>query len=223
MIDVPPIQKIYMTAIMGILFGAAALIMFVPPWLYRFTIKSTAWFWWPLAFLGGDLHRARNPALFHFRVMGTLWARTTIVLSCITVITFGISLASTIHQQNPLLTPLGYLLVVDWRLQLWQVCAVAGSVLSLVIVFMIDYASREYRFAGETRDANLLRVAERKFGWIERVSRVRLLIVVLFWVLVGTHATLYFNGQRCWFSLTPAWQGWAQYIYGDRLPPDHCH
>lgn len=36
------------------------LILFLPAWLYRVTLKSTAWFWWPLAYLGGPLPRVKN-------------------------------------------------------------------------------------------------------------------------------------------------------------------
>lgn len=34
-----------------VLYPAVAVVMFVPTLLYRFSMKTTAWFWWPLAML----------------------------------------------------------------------------------------------------------------------------------------------------------------------------
>ena len=44
-------------------------------------------------------------------------------------------------QHNPLLTPLSYLLLVDWTLRPWQVCALMGSVLSIMLVFLVNDVS----------------------------------------------------------------------------------
>jgi hypothetical protein len=159
-------------------------IVFVPAWFYRFTLKSTWWFWWPLAFLGGDLRQARNPKLFQWKIIGSLWARASIMLSGASLLSFAtvnLVLNGTIFKHNPLLTPLGYLLVVDWKPQLWQIGALASSALSLALVFLLNDASGEYRIARESNDRALLTAAEQKFGWLERLSRVRLLFVLLFW------------------------------------------
>jgi hypothetical protein len=76
----------------------------------------------------------------------------------------------------------------------------------------------EYQIAQDTRDAKLLKAAQSKFGWIERLSRFRFLVFLAFWGLVGTHMVLYVNSKQCWFSLSPKLQEWAQGVYGDRLP-----
>jgi hypothetical protein len=157
--------------------------------------------------------------------MGSLWAWTSIALACLSLLAFVVAnlvLSGTVFQQNPMLTPLGYLLLIDWTPRLWQVCAVLGSALSLAIVFMLDHLVREYKIAQEDGDLELMRASERKFGWIERLSRLRFLLFIVFWLMVGTHAILYFNSHRCWFSVPPKFQEWAKSIYGDHLPPDHC-
>jgi hypothetical protein len=204
---------------------AIGVILYFPAWVYRLTLKSTAWFWWPLAFLRGDLRQARNPILFHWKLMGSLWARTSIMLSFLSLLAFAVSnlvINGTVFQRNPLLTPLGYLLLVDWTPRLWQICPVVGSLLSVALVFLVNDASGEYRIARDADDKELLNASERKFGWIERIARLRLLVVLLFWCLVATHAMLYINSQHCWFSLPAKLQHWVQVIYGDRLPPDSC-
>jgi hypothetical protein len=203
----------------------AFLCVYWPAWLYRITIKSTAWFWWPLAFLGGDLKRVQNPALFHWEVMGSLWARTSIVLACFSLFAFGIAHFGTlVFGENDLLIPAGRLLALDWTsLWSWQVFALMASVLSLALVFLVNDVSGRYRIAQEHGDAKLLAAAQSRFGWIERLARVRFLVLLVFWGLVGTHALLYVNSQQCWFSLSPELQTMAKRVYGDRLPrSDKC-
>jgi hypothetical protein len=92
-----------------------------------------------------------------------------------------------------------------------------------VIVYLVNDVSGQYRIAQETTDDKLLAKATSKFGWIERLVRLRFLLLLVFWGLVGTHAFLFANSQRCWFSLPTALQEWAKEVYGDRLPQsDKC-
>jgi hypothetical protein len=172
--------------------------------IYRVTIKSTAWFWWPLAFLGGDLKRIRRPEVFHWKVLGSLWARTSIALTLLSVLAFAaanLAFDGAVFERNPLLTPVGYLMLVDWKLRIWQVCVLSAAGLSMLIVNMVNDVSGEYRIAQDTQDAELLKAATSKYGWIERLTRIRFLLLVGFWGLVGTRAVLYFNSQQCWVSL----------------------
>ena len=81
--------------------------------------------------------------------------------------------------------------------------------LGLVIVFLVNDVSGESRIAQDTGDDKLLKAASDKFGWIERLSRVRLLVLLLFRGLVGTHAVLYANSIQCWFSPGPELQKWG--------------
>ena len=199
-------------------------ILFAPAWFYRLTIKSTAWFWWPLAFLGGDLQKARIRGGLKWDVMGSLWAKASIAgaigwLLCLFAAKLIFS-GAVFRKPNPLLHPFGYLLLADWNLPLWQVCALISSVLSIVLVILVDDVNGKYEIAHTANNAGLLRKAERNLGWLERLARVRLLFAVAFWCLVGAHATLFFT--RCWFSLPPTLHNWAQTIYGDRLPPNDC-
>ena len=205
-------------------YAVTIAIMFFPAWLYRLTIKSTAWFWWPLAFLGGDLQRAKNPKLFRWKVWGSLWAKASLIGAALSILAFiAVNAARpAVLAENPLITPIGYLLLVDWS-RPWQVFAVAGAVLSMTIVFLVDDIHGELEIALAQRNLGLQKAAERKFGWIERLARLRLLMFIAFWLIVGAHALLYFNSRQCWFTLSPALQGWAETVYGDRLPrPCQC-
>jgi len=203
----------------------AMLILFIPGWLYRVTLKSTALFWWPLAFLGGDLKQAKNPTLFHWKIRRSLWAKTSIALSIATIVSFIIAnlvLTGAVLHNNPLLTLFGYFLLVDWNLRPWQVLTVVIAALSIGIVYWVDDVGGDFSYARQQQDNELLTRAERRFGWIERLTRLRLVLVVVLWVMVGAQALLYFNSFGCWFNMPPNVQSWAQWVYGDRLPESRC-
>ena len=206
--------------------GALAIfILFFPAWLYRLTLKSTAWFWWPLAFLGGDLQRATNPRVFHWQVMGSLWAKASIGVAIGTLLAFAVAnFYPTLISDNPLLTPLGYLLLVDWSIRPpSQILALLGALLSLWIVLRVNDANGEYQIAQEQKNSLLLAAAERKFDRTELLSRVRLLVFIAFWLVICAHALLYFNSKQCWSTLSPELHNWAVTVYGDRIPrPRPC-
>lgn len=52
-----------------------------PAWLWRVSIKSTAWLWWPLAFLGKPTVAAARPDLYRRLVIATLWGKATIAFA----------------------------------------------------------------------------------------------------------------------------------------------
>jgi hypothetical protein len=202
-----------------------AIVVFAPSWAYRITIKSTIWFWWPLVFIGGDLRLARLPDLLHWTLMGSLWAKTSILVACLSLITFiftNVFLDGTFFENNPLITPIGYFLLIDWNLQPWQVCAISASAMSIVLVFWMNDIAGRLRIAKETSNTDLYARGMGELGWMERFARVRVLLVLSFWILVGAHALLYFNAQTCAVSLSDNVQNLAQAIYGNRTPKSIC-
>lgn len=72
-------------------YPTALLLWFFPGWFYRLTLKSTAWFWFPLAYLTSDLRDANYPELFRRRVLETLWGKTSRVIALTTLIFFVLS------------------------------------------------------------------------------------------------------------------------------------
>lgn len=207
------------------LFVFWTLVVFIPSWAYRITIKSTIWFWWPLAFIGGDLRLATKPDLLQWSLTGSLWAKTSIFVACLSLATFVLTnlfLDGAILQENPLIAPIGYLLLIDWRLKPWQICAIMTSLMSIVIVFWMNDIAGRLRIANKSADRLLLTKVVRELGWMERFTRVRFLFVVSFWTLVAGHAILYFNGQRCAVHLSAGVQRIAHALYGEQTPKDSC-
>jgi hypothetical protein len=95
------------------------------------------------------------------------------------------------------------------------------ALLSLGIVFWIDDAAGEYRNAEKNGDPAQLNSANRKLGWIG-LARLRLVLMLALWFLVGGQALLYFNSLNCWFSVPANVESWAKWAYGDKLPEKHC-
>ena len=153
--------------------------------------------------------------------MGSLWAKTSILVASASLLTIaGANLLfdGTLFKDNPLITPLGYLLLLDWTPRPWQICAVSASVLSILLVYWTNDISGQFRIAKTSGDAELLKRATVRFGWLERLSRLRLLFVLAFWLLVGTHALLYFNSTKCDLQLPDKAKEWAGNIYGTHFP-----
>ena len=204
---------------------ALILVWFLPGWLYRIILKSTVWFWWPLAFLGSETQRAREPSLFHGKrtsVSGVKRALCSPVATLLAFLVTNLLLTGAIFRTNPLLTVLGYLFVVNWSLPPWQLLALSPAILSLVIVFRINYVIGEYEYAKKEGREDLIAQALHKLGWVEFLTRLRLVLVVMFWLAVGCHTVLYFNGLKCWFIPRSDVMQYARFIYGNRTPEQNC-
>lgn len=212
------------------LFPLIALIWFLPAWFYRISIKSTAWLWWPLAFLGKPAQFDRHPKRLQETLVTSLHGRITIFLSLFTLASF---IAFNVFPQivetggaNPLLHVAGYMFLVDWsQIWPWQWLSLIVAALSVTIIFWLDMARRRHRWANEDKALGKegwgirLAWAEFEIKMIERLARLRTLCVIGFIALVGSQAFLYFNSQGCWVMPPPHVQAAAHYLYGDRAPP----
>jgi hypothetical protein len=206
-------------------FGFFLIMWFLPAWLYRITLKSTAWFWWPIAFMGADLRRAKDPDEFYRTTISSLWAKTSFTLAGATIIAFlwvNLVRSGALLESNPLLTVLGYFIIVDFSLPPWQILTVLVAGLSVLVVFMVDDAGGQYRNGKDNQNAALISRAEWKFSLIERLARFRLVSAITLWLLVGGQAFLYFNSTKCWFALPANVDQWARWAYGHKMPASLC-
>ena len=206
------------------------VLWFLPPVLYRFTLKSTAWFWGPLIlfrgpliFLGGIPPDARNPGLYRDLMIRSLSGWTSIALALLTILAWSAAnlvWTGTIFHPNPLLNMAGFLLEVDWSGQRpWQLLSVTAAVVTLVLVPWASSAGIVHDHAVRDHDPALRARSERMFRWIGRVQRSVLLpLLVLYWLIAGGYTVLYFNSQQCWFDPPVGTHILARWIYADRLP-----
>lgn len=204
------------------------LVWFVPGWIYRISIKSTTWLWWPLAFLGGPVKRALKPLDFHEDVAKSLWGVTSIALAGMTFCAYYavLFLPEIVlgGATNPLIHFIGFMFVIDWAQVLpWQWLSLAAAGLSLLIVFWLDYAIRRYRRSERDGNNSGRLWAQKQINTIERVARLRTIVVLAFIALVAGQALLFLNHKSCWFTPPPHVQALAKKIYGTRTPaPPKC-
>lgn len=202
-------------------------IWFGPGWIYRFALKSTLWVWWPLAFIADSPKLAKTPEWQHRAMFGTLIGWIAICTASYTEVFFSITkFASHALREgipdNPFLTSLGYLFVLNWSVKFWPFFVVAGPTLCLITLLWLDRTFKKYKTAKQYNYEALQREAERTFPVIERMQRVQLLLMVLYCVLVVGQAGLYLNSQNCWVSIQPNVQSWSDWLFGDKSPRSQC-
>jgi hypothetical protein len=204
-----------------VFFLIAVGTLMLPSWFFRFTVKSSAWFWGPLSYLGQDLRMGEKPELLHWQSVGSLTAKANVLSSCLVLLAFGTANIGALFQTNPLITPFGYLLLFQFP-NPWQFVALGAAGLSLLIVFWINDIWGKLEIARSTRDADLQRDANRKLGWLERVMRVRLALSLAFWGFAIVQFAIYINDQACLISL-PDWiDSLILRVYGLRFHSNAC-
>jgi hypothetical protein len=202
-----------------------AAIWFLPGWLYRITLKSTAWFWWPLSYLGDAPSRSWHAELYHRQALYSLRGRATIGLAILTVVGFiviNVVLSGAIFETNPLLTPLGFLFLLKQGVPPWQILSLLIATLSLWIVFWLNEANIVRQYGSEQNLPDIVEQAERKFYWAERLGRLRFVLFVIFQLILAGQALLFFNGRQCWFDISDTVAVRAEWLYGARMPGSDC-
>ena len=198
-------------------------LWFLPGWLYRFTLKSTAWFWWPLAYLGGPPLHANDPVLFRNLMFRTLWGWTSLFMAGVTILAWvlpALPWRAVIHHRQVFLSPIGYLWVVNWSEQQYnQLLGLVMALLTLAIALRINYVGVRYDRADRIGNDALKAQAVRSFEWVEVWARLRSLLQIPFWLLVGGYMVLFANAWSCQVT-PPVWlTSAAQMLYGRRAPP----
>jgi len=209
---------------------AVIVFWFLPVWIYRLTIKSTAWLWWPLAFIGAPAKAAARPDLYRRLEIATLWGQLTVVLAVALVGAFFTvqqvpDLAHALPEVPRALVTVMLLPAHDQGIP-WQWLGPVFGVLSVLVVLWLDRAHARYDEARKAFDRRAIGAAKFEIGVIEIVGRIRALMVLGFILLVGGYATLTLNARAapvCWFAPTAAVQSWGLWAYGSRMPsPPAC-
>lgn len=206
------------------------LPVYIPAWFYRFSIKSTAWFWWPLAYVGSEPHDARDPEHMRRLVLGSPFRRLGRWVAALFLFAFAVvyvweNLVSTAMANGVRLPALpessliiGLMLNHSTTIP-WQFAGLASAVIALFVGMWTSHAAISLQRANELKDLKALVRAGRPFPWIERLQRLGLLCTVLFWVALAGHLVLSANSQRCWIELPSSVSNWTETIYGDLAPP----
>jgi len=212
--------------------GITPLFLFwrLPGLFYRFSLKSTSWFWWPLGLLAGELRKTDADELVSTKTRDWL-AKISILLAVGTIISFiWANLISTGKifkvNPNPLLTVIGYLLLID-GVPPWQLLLLAVAILTLIIALCVDrvgrlHKIRQKKIRQKRGDAASVARAERQIAWIDWFVRLQRVLLIVFLLMFGGQAILYFNSLKCWCSLPANVEYWAKLIYSSKFPHAQC-
>ena len=199
-------------------------IVLFPSWIFRWTVKSAFWFWWPISFMGSDLRLQTKHDLLQWNVVGSLKSKATILTSCAVLLAFfatNFLLPRAWLEPNSFISPLGYLFSFTAPLP-WQIPALAAAGLSIVLVLLINDAEGKRQIAETTDDVELAFHAMRLSAWVERLDRVRLIASGAFWILALVQAVDYFNNARCIVQTPTGLSNLLEKVYSKRFHHTSC-
>jgi hypothetical protein len=214
------------TALMVLFFvlGLATLWFFAlaPSYIYRMSIKSTAWIHWPLAYIARPLRYADDPEEIRIRLWADPreWLRRVFM-----IVTFAGALIATLPSLSRAQTifPVGvvsiaeYAVLIDVKsllVQPWRVMALISATITLILTWYgwelsLLVARSATRVDGRSR-------ANKWAAFLEYAMRLRDVCGWLFWALVVIHAIIWLAPSTDWLTGYPL--DIVRTIYGDYLP-----
>jgi hypothetical protein len=209
------------------LFSVGAIVAYMvflgPSYLYRMSIKSTAWAHWPIAYISRPLRFADDPEEVQMR----LWIdprewlrRLAMVLTLSGAVIASVPTFSSVKAAFPAgaLSIVEYAVLIDVRSLFghpWRVMAL----ISAAITLMLTWYGFELSLLVKRSKAkpNRLVSAGKWASALEYAMRVRDICGWIFWGLVFVHASLWLAPSTSWLKGYP--QEILQFIYADYLPP----
>jgi hypothetical protein len=208
------------------LVGNIVLLAYIPAWAYRVSIKSTAWFWWPLAYIGREPHEARDPEHMRKLVQGSPFRRLGRWIAIGSLFAFlAVSVWDYLRTKGLDLPALPtQTLVIGFVLTRladvpWQLAGLLSAAMALLAGMLTSHAAISLDHAKKETDVALLAATSAKFVKIERIARFGFVCTVAYWLALAGHLGLYVNNQRCWFEPPPGVTAWAKRLYGELAPP----
>lgn len=204
-----------------------AIIWFLPAWLYRFTLKSTAWAWWPLAIIGSELSLSLDLRWEYEKQFKTIFGKISFAVNFIAIIIFiftNLVLNISVGEipTNPFLTPFGYAFSIDFSGRFWPSFVFICCVLNISFMIWIDHTYRKHRSAIKTNNTILIQEVQNTLSWMEIVKRVRNVLAIIYCFFIIIQAMLYANSQKCWFIPPEIVQNKFDLLYGDKSPRTRC-
>lgn len=134
-------------------------VLYLPTYIWRWTIKSTAWFYIPLLWLGWGWVNHKGDELIIWgksyttkllNIAGLILATILLIGSLVALFIPAqyLDLQQTLAKTGAPMTPLGWAFVLDWQAfkqQPWQWFYAPSWALTLVIFFMLDSCRKEIK------------------------------------------------------------------------------
>jgi hypothetical protein len=197
-------------------------VCFIPSYLYRLGIKSTAWVHWPLAYISRPLRYADDPEEVQLR----LWSdprewlrRVAMIVTLCGALIASVPSFAVIRDTFPtgVVSIVEYAVLIDVKSLIanpWR----AVALISATITLLLTWYGLELSILVKRSTANPDRLV-RAGDWataLEYVMRIRDLCGWIFWALVFVHAGLWLAPSTAWLTGYP--REILQFIYGNYFP-----
>jgi hypothetical protein len=198
----------------------ACVILYAPAYVYRLSIKSTCWFYFPLVYIAGASQLSTKPALLADILWYDLreWGRR--LLAVLTVAGVAVQSLSSDgltkdHLPTVLISPLEYVFLIDiLAVKPWQWFTLTSALVTLVIFGCIG---RFRIIVDHAKDDEVLRQTASNYSWwLVRAMRVRNVSTALFFLIALIHALLWRSSAHTYL---PAYiLDLLHSFYGSALP-----
>lgn len=198
-------------------YSLALVILFLPAYLYRFSIKSTFWFYFPLIYLVNEKKFVKNPKvvsdLISFNRIETYrrWLLIPMVIGLV------ISSTTSIKASLPplIVSPLEYGFLIDFRaLRIWQWLNLFSAVITICLFAYSDTFRIYVNHSPD--DSSIATKVVRATYWIEIARRARSICTIAVLVIAFIHAVLWATPAQKYIpaNVKPL----LKTIYGNELP-----
>jgi hypothetical protein len=182
------------------------VVYFAPSYLYRISIKSTFWVYWPLVYIADDAKNETRPAVLFEKLSATHLATTRLRLA------FGTILASFVMSvylhfadlwpafregiQTVVIDAIGWFVVVDFPTKKpWVWFSLCSAAITVVLFYWADYLGPELRHDG----ANPRTIASmhHRMLWMNTLLRIQFVLVILFTISIAIGYILWKSPLQC--------------------------
>ncbi|MFT4925080.1 MAG: hypothetical protein ACI8WB_001170, partial [Phenylobacterium sp.] len=192
-------------------------LIYIPALLYRWSIKSTFWFYWPLLYIqSGRFKQVIDSATFHGLIQQHPMERLRLLLAVVTLAVLGVVSFSQhsfidIQSTNPVML-FPYLLAIDiFAIKPWQWLQLATAILTFALwakAWTISIAAQTAKDHGVDYDWS-------KVEWLRKLARVRNLTTWFYLAIGLVFLVLYLGAYQ---ELPVSWVQWLSDFFDTPLP-----
>jgi hypothetical protein len=172
----------------------------VPAYFYRFSIKSTWWFYYPLVYIASERDLAANPEKIVNRLREAPWERVSRWIAYSTLgAVFIFNLLPGILQDthsNLIISKIEYLLFLDWSaVSPWLICSLVSAAITVGAFVLALHAHSDLSYPGGQGNQLWLdiRIIILRYG-----LRIRTLVSTAAMIILGLHVLLAFTRVITW-------------------------
>lgn len=202
------------------LYTILIIVWFGSGWVYRFALKSTAWFWIFIALATRE--PIRDPRLLALEVVEAKLSRIRICVAVAIITAFLVSSFWSWNANNdvealPPWTLVALIVIAGWPAP-WQLTGLTSAVIKVSVYYWADLYRIRLDHARCSQDESLQARAQSAFKSIERLTNIGAALGVLYFLGAAIHLVLFINSKQCLMQLPVNVENWIQWLYGKWAP-----